>query len=141
MGLTHYQLKYMYMYNASSWSLQIPNLSFLNLLSKKIFLKPYSIHVNVYFFYQFGGIQSHLQFRFLFPSSLISVGALPPDLSLIILARHGEEDYVFSILTGYWDAPAGIQVQEGLSYHPYFPGGAIGMPQQLFQDSVEYEDG
>ncbi len=48
---------------------------------------------------------------------------------------------MFSILTGYWDAPAGVEVQEGLTYHPYFPGEAIGMPQQLFQDSVEYEDG
>lgn len=70
-----------------------------------------------------------------------SVGALPPDLSLVILARHGEEDYVFSLLTGYWDAPAGFQVQEGLTYNPYFVGGNIGMPQQLFLDSVEYEDG
>lgn len=59
----------------------------------------------------------------------------------MILARHGEEDYVFSLLTGYWDAPAGFQVQEGLTYNPYFPGGNIGMPQQLFQDSVEYDDG
>ena len=48
---------------------------------------------------------------------------------------------MFSILTGYWEAPAGFQLQEGLTYNPYFPGEAIGMPQQLFQDSVEYDDG
>ncbi len=30
---------------------------------------------------------------------------------------------------------------EGMAYNPYFPGGNISMPQQLFQDSVEYEDG
>lgn len=37
-------------------------------------------------------------------------GAYPPDLSLIIKARHGREDYVFSILTGYFDPPAGVEV-------------------------------
>lgn len=71
----------------------------------------------------------------------VHVGALPPDLSLIILARHGEEDYVFSLLTGYCDPPAGVELREGLTYNPYFPGGAIGMPQQLFNEGVEYEDG
>ncbi|EDV29814.1 expressed hypothetical protein [Trichoplax adhaerens] len=68
-------------------------------------------------------------------------GALPPDLSLMNKARHGGEDYMFSLLTGYCDPPAGITVREGLSYNPYFTGGAIGMPQQLFDDMLEYEDG
>ncbi|XP_064398595.1 uncharacterized protein LOC135345162 [Halichondria panicea] len=68
-------------------------------------------------------------------------GALPPDLSLIVLAREGNEDYIFSLLTGYYDPPAGVEVPEGMAYNPYFPGGNISMPQQLFQDSVEYEDG
>lgn len=67
-------------------------------------------------------------------------GALPPDLSLIVLAREGEEDYIFSILTGYCDPPAGVEVPEGMAYNPYFPGGAIAMPQQLFPDGVEYDD-
>ena len=69
------------------------------------------------------------------------LGALPPDLSLIILASKGEEDYVFSLLTGYCDPPAGVEVKEEMAYNPYFAGGAIGMPQQLFPDSVEYDDG
>jgi len=68
-------------------------------------------------------------------------GALPPDLSLIIKARPNGEDYVFSLLTGYRDAPAGISLREGLYYNPYFAGGAIGMPQPLFDGMVEYEDG
>ncbi|XP_003391337.1 PREDICTED: cytochrome c1, heme protein, mitochondrial-like [Amphimedon queenslandica] len=68
-------------------------------------------------------------------------GALPPDLTLIVLARHGEEDYIFSLLTGYYDPPAGVEVREGLAYNPYFPGGAIGMPQQLYDGGIEYEDG
>jgi ubiquinol-cytochrome c reductase cytochrome c1 subunit len=68
-------------------------------------------------------------------------GALPPDLSFIVNARHGGEDYLFFLLTGYCDPPAGIELREGLHYNPYFPGGAIGMAQQLFPESVEYEDG
>jgi ubiquinol-cytochrome c reductase cytochrome c1 subunit len=61
-------------------------------------------------------------------------GALPPDLSYITSARHGGEDYVFSLLTGYCDAPAGISLREGLYYNPYFPGGAIGMAQALYNE-------
>lgn len=50
-------------------------------------------------------------------------GALPPDLSLIVKARHGGCDYIFALLTGYPDeAPAGVQLSEGLSFNPYFPG-------------------
>uniref|UniRef100_A0A8C5D0D2 Cytochrome c1, heme protein, mitochondrial n=1 Tax=Gouania willdenowi TaxID=441366 RepID=A0A8C5D0D2_GOUWI len=40
-------------------------------------------------------------------------GALPPDLSYIVNARHGGEDYVFSLLTGYCEPPAGVSVREG----------------------------
>ena len=68
-------------------------------------------------------------------------GALPPDLSLIIKARHGREDYIFSILTGYCDPPAGVEIREGLFYHPYFPGQAIGMTPPLFDDMIAFEDG
>lgn len=69
-------------------------------------------------------------------------GAIPPDMSLIVLAREGEEDYIFSLLTGYCDPPAGVEeMTEGMAYNPYFPGQAIAMPQQLFPDSVEYDDG
>lgn len=68
-------------------------------------------------------------------------GALPPDLSYIVLARHGNEDYIFSLLTGYQDAPGGIKLGEGQSYNPYFPGGAIGMAQVLYDELLEYEDG
>ena len=73
--------------------------------------------------------------------SLSPSGALPPDLSFIVLGRHGEEDYIFSLLTGYYDPPAGIEIREGQAYNPYFPGGTISMPQQLFDGGIEYEDG
>ncbi|XP_060521179.1 cytochrome c1, heme protein, mitochondrial [Cylas formicarius] len=68
-------------------------------------------------------------------------GAFPPDLSYIQLARHGGEDYIFALLTGYCDAPAGVVLREGQNYNPYFPGGAISMAQALFNEVIEYEDG
>ena len=58
-------------------------------------------------------------------------GALPPDLSLMAKARHGGVDYIFALLTGYSDAPAGKVMLPGLYYNPYFAGGAIAMPPPL----------
>ncbi|XP_042001556.1 cytochrome c1-2, heme protein, mitochondrial-like isoform X1 [Salvia splendens] len=68
-------------------------------------------------------------------------GAYPPDLSLITKARHNGQNYVFALLTGYHDPPAGVTIREGLHYNPYFPGGAIAMPKMLNDGAVEYEDG
>ncbi|XP_071451317.1 cytochrome c1, heme protein, mitochondrial [Hetaerina americana] len=68
-------------------------------------------------------------------------GAYPPDLSYITLARHGGEDYVFALLTGYCDAPAGVVLRDGQYYNPYFPGGAISMAQALYNEALEYDDG
>ncbi|CAG2103559.1 unnamed protein product, partial [Medioppia subpectinata] len=70
-------------------------------------------------------------------------GALPPDLSVIVLARDGGEDYIFSLLTGYMEAPAGVVLADGMHFNPYFVSGsgAIGMAQALFSDMIEYSDG
>lgn len=68
-------------------------------------------------------------------------GAYPPDLSLMVKARHAGLDYVFALLTGYVDPPEGKEVLPGLYYNPYFPGGAIAMPPPLQDGGVEYEDG
>lgn len=68
-------------------------------------------------------------------------GAYPPDLSLITKARHNGHNYVFSLITGYREPPAGVSVREGLHYNPYFPGGAIAMPAMLNDGGVEYDDG
>ncbi|XP_048576872.1 cytochrome c1, heme protein, mitochondrial [Nematostella vectensis] len=70
-----------------------------------------------------------------------NAGALPPDLSLINLARHGNEDYVFHLLTGYADPPAGVEIRDDLYFNAYFPGQAIGMAQALYNEIIEYEDG
>lgn len=68
-------------------------------------------------------------------------GALPPDMSCLSKARHNGPDYIYALLTGYMDPPAGKELREGLHYNPYFPGGAIGMAPPLQDDGIEYEDG
>jgi len=68
-------------------------------------------------------------------------GSYPPDLSYIVSARHGGEDYVFALLTGYVDPPAGVVLRDGQYYNPYFPGGAISMAQSLYNETIEYTDG
>jgi ubiquinol-cytochrome c reductase cytochrome c1 subunit len=69
-------------------------------------------------------------------------GALPPDLSLMVKARHGGCNYIFSLLTGYpEEPPAGAVVPDGLNFNPYFPGTGIAMARVLYDDLVEYEDG
>ena len=68
-------------------------------------------------------------------------GALPPDLSLITKAREGGPDYVYAILTGFKDAPAGFKVIEGAYYNEYFSGHQIKMPPPLSPDQVKFADG
>ena len=76
-------------------------------------------------------------------------GALPPDLSLMAKARKGGPDYMYSLLTGYSDSPAGLEMRAGMSYNPYFhscqPSNPetcqIAMPFQLNADRVTYTDG
>jgi ubiquinol-cytochrome c reductase cytochrome c1 subunit len=68
-------------------------------------------------------------------------GAVPPDLSLMVNAREGGPNYVYGVLTGYTEPPAGFKVQEGLYYNKAFPGHQIHMPQPLQDGSVEYTDG
>jgi len=69
-------------------------------------------------------------------------GALPPDLSVYTTAKHEGVDYIFALLTGYRDPPAGFAVRAGLYYNPYYPGGLIAMPPPIHADGlVDYEDG
>ena len=85
------------------------------------------------------------QFRSPFPNDkaarAANNGALPPDLSLIANAREGHADYVYGILTGYADPPAGFKMQSGMNYNRYFPGHQIAMPQPLHDGQVTYVDG
>jgi len=75
-------------------------------------------------------------------AAVVHGGAVPPDLSLITKARTKGPYYVYSLLLGYPDVPpADFPVPEGKYYNTYFPGHAIGMPQQVFDDVVSYADG
>lgn len=69
-------------------------------------------------------------------------GALPPDLSLVVKARAGHADYVYSILTGFGQRPpAGTKMAPGMMYNPYFTGQQIAMPPPLTDGSLQYQDG
>jgi ubiquinol-cytochrome c reductase cytochrome c1 subunit len=68
-------------------------------------------------------------------------GALPPDLSLIVNAREGGPNYVYGVITGFADAPAGFKMQDGMYYNKMFPGHQIAMPQPLRDGTVDYADG
>jgi ubiquinol-cytochrome c reductase cytochrome c1 subunit len=68
-------------------------------------------------------------------------GALPPDLSLIIKALPGGNNFVYSILNGYTDPPADVKVPPGMHYNKFFPGHMIAMPPPLSDGVVTYEDG
>ena len=68
-------------------------------------------------------------------------GAYPPDLSLMAKARLHGPDYIYSLMTGYHEAPEEVEVNEGMSYNTAFAGNQIAMAQPLDEDSVEYADG
>lgn len=93
-------------------------------------------------------------------------GALPPDLSLIVRARNlhseapwythiflmardvltgyqeGGADYLYALLTGYREPPAGVQMAEGMNYNVAFPGHQIAMAQPIPEGgAVEYQEG
>lgn len=70
-----------------------------------------------------------------------NMGALPPDLSLIVEARPGSEDYLFGLLTGFAEPPEDFELDDGMNYNLYFPDRQIAMAPPLFEDSVEYADG
>ncbi|XP_030371018.1 cytochrome c1, heme protein, mitochondrial [Scaptodrosophila lebanonensis] len=67
-------------------------------------------------------------------------GSYPPDLSYIVNARKGGEDYIFALLTGYCEPPAGMALRDGQYFNPYFPGGAISMGQVITNEVVSYAD-
>lgn len=68
-------------------------------------------------------------------------GAYPVDLSVITKARPGGADYIYALLTGYQDPPAGVTMMEGMNYNRYFPGHQIAMVAPLNPDQVQFADG
>jgi len=68
-------------------------------------------------------------------------GAYPPDMSVLAKARSGGVDYIYSVLLGYEDPPAGVVLDEGVYYNKYMYGNNIKMSQPLSDGLVEYSDG
>lgn len=66
-------------------------------------------------------------------------GKAPPDLSLMISARSGGADYMYSLLTGYEEAPDGTTVEPGLYWNTAFEGNKISMAPPLIEGIVTYE--
>tara|TARA_B100000989_G_scaffold246809_1_gene194038 strand:+ start:305 stop:1084 length:780 start_codon:yes stop_codon:yes gene_type:complete len=68
-------------------------------------------------------------------------GAYPPDMSVLVKARGGGVDYIYSLLQGYEDPPAGVILDDGVYYNKYMYGNKIKMSNQLSDGLVEYSDG
>ena len=84
-----------------------------------------------------------------FPPVVYGGQGNPPDLSLMAKARHEGGAYIYSLLTGYQNQPAGLlreypdaKVPPGLHYNPYFANLNIAMPPPLTgTDQVTYGEG
>ena len=68
-------------------------------------------------------------------------GAYPPDMSVLVKARKGGADYIYSLLLGYDDPPSDIKLDDGVYYNKYMYGNKIKMASPLDDDIVEYSDG
>jgi len=68
-------------------------------------------------------------------------GAYPPDMSVLVKARKGGANYIYSVLLGYEDPPSDIKLDDGVYYNKYMDGNKIKMPAPLSDDLVEYSDG
>jgi len=68
-------------------------------------------------------------------------GAYPPDMSVLVKARKGGADYIYSLLLGYDEVPAGYELDDGVYYNKYISGNKIMMSKPLSEGAVEYSDG
>tara|TARA_B100000029_G_scaffold473219_1_gene514393 strand:+ start:210 stop:992 length:783 start_codon:yes stop_codon:yes gene_type:complete len=68
-------------------------------------------------------------------------GAYPPDMSVLVKARKGGADYIYSVLLGYEDPPKDIQLDDGVYYNAYMYGKKIKMANPLSEGLVQYKDG
>jgi ubiquinol-cytochrome c reductase cytochrome c1 subunit len=68
-------------------------------------------------------------------------GVWPSDFSKIN-RRPGNIMYIYNILTGYhFNPPLGMDVPKGKYFNPYFDHMIIGMPKQLHDGMIDYDDG
>lgn len=96
--------------------------------------------------------KADLKDRFVSPFANVQAAAsannnkAPPDLSLIVKGREGNEDYLYSVLTGYVDPPPPDwkdkdgkpkKLDSGQHYNKYFPGNIIAMAPPLNEGVAE----
>jgi len=74
-------------------------------------------------------------------STAANGGAYPPDMSVLAKARAGGADYIYSLLMGYGEPPAGFELDDGVYYNKYMPGNKIKMSEPISDEIVEYSDG
>ena len=74
-------------------------------------------------------------------STAANGGAYPPDMSVLVKARSGGADYIYSLLLGYEEAPADYELDDGVYYNKYMAGNKIKMSAPLMEGIVEYSDG
>jgi len=67
--------------------------------------------------------------------AVAAYGVVPPDLSLIVRARAGGADHVFSLLMGYRPPPADFK---GNQYNIYYANNNIAMPVPLVGEDVDF---
>ena len=68
-------------------------------------------------------------------------GAYPPDMSVLVKARGGGVDYIYSLLQGYENVPSGVTLDEGVHYNKFMYGNKIRMAAPLSDGLIEYGDG
>ena len=68
-------------------------------------------------------------------------GAYPPDMSVLVKARTGGANYIYSILMGYEEKPEGFILDDGVYYNKYMAGQKIKMSKPLSDGIVDYTDG
>ena len=60
---------------------------------------------------------------------------------LVVKARKGGANYIYSVLVGYEEPPTGVKLDQGVYYNKYMIGNKIKMPNNLEDGLVEYADG
>jgi len=68
-------------------------------------------------------------------------GAYPPDMSVLVKARSGGANYIYSVLMGYEEKPEGFIIDDGVYYNKYMSGNKIKMSKPLIEGIIEYTDG
>ena len=69
-------------------------------------------------------------------------GLWPKDLSKANSHMPGHINYSYNLMTGYhYNPPFGLDVPEGKYFNPYYDHMIIGMPPQLHDGMIEYDDG